>query len=770
MWPVQAWFLIVNSVFLEILHILQRSSRASSQYEQVQLIMDAIADIDGVRACTLFRKNKQGNMVAACRGHYPVIGRFRIIPAGKGLIGLVADGLHPIKIDSPTHHPAYYHKEDYGRRIVFFGIPLVKLGDVVGVLVMEITQIDLFAEDDESFLFTLGSHLALIVAEMTLPRERVSGRNLVIPGGKGASGVGIGRVRLSLQSGLHDIPDTRCDDIEAAITEWQRVVQSVSADLRSEQALLSSEVDDPVRSIFDAYLMILSDPALSERVEIEIRSGYAIPSALRNSIDYFANIFKAMDDPYLKTRSEDILHLGNKLFSAWRGDDMDRPGYASGERVILVGKYISVSEIARIPLRRLAGIVCMEGSTLSHTAVLASALGVPAVMGVSGLKTLNEGELAIIDGDVGQVISQPTPMVINEYRQLLAARRGLQKTFAALSGLPAATEDGTVIQLLANTGLLADISPGLKNGAEGIGLYRTEVAFMVRESFPSEDEQTELYRSVLSSYAGKPVYMRTLDIGGDKPLPYFDITKEENPALGWRGIRFTLDNIHILMIQFRAMLRAAEGLNNLHVLLPMVSASRELKVCRKLLQDACEQLRAEGVEVIKPKMGIMVEVPAAISQIRFWKDQIDFISIGSNDLSQYLLALDRNNGRVANCYDHVHPAVLYEINRIVNIAREYQLPVSLCGEMASDPVAVLILIGMGVRRLSLSSSSLPKIKWLIRSVPISLAEDILKKALDMDSIENIRQLGHDALCAQGLGQLLSDNPGTSPPSVADKLK
>ena len=276
---------------------------------------------------------------------------------------------------------------------------------------------------------------------------------------------------------------------------------------------------------------------------------------------------------------------------------------------------------------------------------------------------------------------------------------------------------------------------------------------MVSESFPSEDEQLHIYRQVLAAYRGRPVYMRILDIGGDQPLPYFPI-HEENPALGWRGIRFCLDNSSLLMTQVRAMLRAAAGGDELHILLPMVSNTGEINAFHSVLQDALQQLQEEGIAVRRPQVGIMVEVPAAISLLPAWAPKLDFVSIGSNDLSQYLLALDRNNPRVAGAYDHIHPAVLQEIARITATARDAQLPLSLCGEMASDPAAVVFLLGIGIRKLSMSASKLPRIKWLLRSMAASDAADLAQQALTLDNSADIRHLLEGALHQRGLGRLL----------------
>ncbi|WP_145999043.1 phosphoenolpyruvate--protein phosphotransferase [Oceanicoccus sp. KOV_DT_Chl] len=467
------------------------------------------------------------------------------------------------------------------------------------------------------------------------------------------------------------------------------------------------------------------------------------------SIHYFSEVFRAMDDPYLKARHEDIQHLGNKIFNAWRGNNDAAKALAGIDGpVVLVGEMVSVSDIAAIPVEYLAGIVCFAGSGLSHTGVLANAMGVPAVMGVGDFCSLQGGEQIIVDGDDGRIIIQPSKAVVREFNKLITKQQALSEKLSELHDQPATTMDGHRVRLFTNTGLLADITPGLKNGAEGVGLYRTEIPFMIRDSFPTEDEQVNVYQQVFAAYAGKPVYIRTLDIGGDKQLPYFPITNEENPALGWRGIRFSLDNVQLIMTQVRAMIRSAEDAGDLHILLPMISSTNELDTFIKLLDDACAQLSSEGFAIRRPKVGVMVEVPAAISQLPFWAKKLDFISIGSNDLSQYLLALDRNNSRVADRYDHLHPAVLHEINRIVKVARAHDLALSLCGEMASDTAAVILLVGMGVRTLSMSAAKLPSIKWAIRSLSVAKAEAVLQQALTLENVSEIR-----ALLAKNIAEL-----------------
>ncbi len=745
------------SVVLDLTRIVQAAADADSPSAQVSVIVDSIQRYLGLDVCSLYLADERGDMaLLASHGLNPdAVGGVRI-PAGKGLVGLVAQSRHPINIANAAQHPAFYRiretREDLYRS--FFGVPIVRSGIVIGVLVAQSKEEREFSAEESAVLVTLGSQLALVVATESIWQEINQNIAPILPGIKGAPGIGIGQVSLCDDVDLYSVTDGQCDDREATLAQWHRLVETVLADVERERSGLSELLSQEVAAVFDAYRLLLSDPSLVNGVAQLIQDGHHLPGALKKVIHQHADVFLAMDDPYLRARHEDIRHLGNKLYGAWRGLRTD-----SGEeqppntRTILVGSQVSVSDIARVPTEYLAGIVCFQGSNLSHTAVLANALGVPAVMGVGEIRGLHNLDEVVVDGNAARVIVRPTAPVLAEYEQLLKAEQQLKGELQGLRDLPAQTVDGTNICLYANSGLLADISPGLQAGAEGLGLYRTEIPFMVSETFPSEDEQLAVYRQILEAYGGKPVHMRVLDIGGDKPLPYFPI-REENPALGWRGIRFCLDNSSLFMSQVRAMLRASEGRENLRIMLPMVSNTSEIIQFHALLNDALQQLAEEGIQVRRPPVGIMVEVPSAISQLASWRDYLDFISIGSNDLSQYLLALDRNNPRVASSYDHVHPAVLLEIARVVEIARNTQLPCSVCGEMSSDPIAVVLLLGMGVRTLSMSAAQLPKIKWLLRRLSIDNAGSIVSEALMLNDARQIRKLVADRLYVLGAGEIL----------------
>lgn len=739
----------------ELTRIVQAAAQADQTEDQVKLIVEAIHRAIHVDVCSLYIAATDGTMVlVASHGlDQQAIGRSRL-PPGRGLVGRVAQSRHPINVADAASHPDFCYlaetREDEFRS--FCGVPVVRAGAVIGVLVVQSREGRVMSADEQAFLVTLSTQLALVLPPEPLAAQTPPNALRRVRGVKGAPGTGIGGAWLCETVDLYAVPDRPCEDPAASIREWHELLAIVSADVENERTALGEQLADGVGAVFSAYQMLLNDPGLRLGVEQAIAQGQWLPGALRQVVHHYAEVFLAMEDPYLRARNEDLHHLGNKLYQSWSGAPENTPADDHGP-LVLTGAKVSVSDIAACDPQRLVGIVCYEGSSLSHTAVLANALGIPAVMGTGKLKGIDNGSPLIVDGNTGQVILFPSPSVRLEFERLQRAEQALKGELASLRDQPATTTDGERVRLLANTGLLADISPGLANGAEGIGLYRTEMPFMVSESFPSEEEQLNIYRQVLAAYRGRPVYMRILDIGGDKPLPYFPI-HEENPALGWRGIRFCLDNSSLLMTQVRAMLRAAEGGEELHILLPMVSNTGEINAFHGVLGDALQQLREEGFTVRRPRIGIMVEVPAAIPLLRAWAPKLDFVSIGSNDLSQYLLALDRNNPRVAGAYDHIHPAVLQEIARITATAGQAGLPLSLCGEMASDPAAVVFLLGVGIRTLSMSASKLPRIKWLLRSMAASDAAELAQQALTLDNSADIRRLLEGALQQRGLGRLL----------------
>jgi phosphotransferase system enzyme I (PtsP) len=459
-----------------------------------------------------------------------------------------------------------------------------------------------------------------------------------------------------------------------------------------------------------------------------------------------------MQDPYLRERATDIRDLGQRILIHLQQDQPHNLDYPS--QTILVGEEISAMQLAEVPTDRLMGIVSASGSGSSHVAILARALGVPAVMGVAAMPVAGmQGQTLIVDGHRGSVYIQPTPTVCEEYQQLIDQEQTLNTAVEAMRGLAAETTDGLPIALYVNIGLINKLNKPQQADAMGVGLYRTELPFMIRDRFPSEAEQMTSYQQVLATFAPLPVTLRTLDVGGDKPLPYFPF-QEQNPFLGWRGVRISLQHPEIFLTQIRAMLRASQGYDNLRIMLPMVTHVSEVDELIQLIHQAHTELQQEGYTLPFPPIGVMIEVPSAVYQVKALAQRVDFISVGTNDLAQYLLAVDRNNPRVAELYDDLHPAVLQALQQIVAGAQQYQKPVSICGELAGNPLATVLLIGLGIDSLSMSAGSLLKVKWVIRHFSTDQARRLLKQAVQQDNAIQVRQLLYTALDQQGLGELV----------------
>ena len=484
-----------------------------------------------------------------------------------------------------------------------------------------------------------------------------------------------------------------------------------------------------------------------------IKAGHWAQGALAEVMIRHIRHFERMEHSYLRERAVDVKDLGTRVLGylqdAEHSQQRDYPA-----QTILVGEELTASALGEVPRERLVGLISVRGSGNSHVAILARAMGVPTVMGAVDLPytRLQDREL-IVDGYNGSVHLNPLPEVRARYRELVNQDQALSRDLESLRDLPCETPDGRRLPLWVNTGLMADITRSLEQGAEGVGLYRTEVPFLLRERFPSEEEQRQIYRRQLEAFAPRPVTMRTLDIGGDKALPYFPI-QEDNPFLGWRGIRVTLDHPEIFLAQVRAMLKANQGLGNLRIMLPMISNVAELDEAIQLIRRSHREVVQEGVDVALPPVGVMVEVPAAVYQARALARRADFLSVGSNDLTQYLLAVDRNNARVADLYHSFHPAVLRALQDVAIAAREAGKPVGICGELAGDPLAAILLLAMGYDVLSMNATSLMRVKKVVRSISYQHSCEALEQVMVLDHAAAIHQHLERVLRDHGLQQFL----------------
>jgi phosphotransferase system enzyme I (PtsP) len=682
------------------------------------------------------------------------------LPYHRGLIGLVCERAEPVNVADAPSHSRYLFTNETGEIQYkgFLGVPIIQNRKVLGVLVVRQIEMRTFADSEVTFLFTLAAQLAgaithaqasgqLITADDTAPPRRF------LQGRPGSPGVAFGTVVVVYPpADLEAVPDKKPLDPQAEEEAFRTAVAAVVQDLMALEERFEDSLPVEDRALFEAWLMMLGSDSLIGKTVRRIHQGNWAPGALRVTIEEHAKVFDNMEDIYLRERASDVRDLGRRILMHLQQRVSSQMTYP--EETILVGEEVSVMQLAEVPKERLAGIVCARGASFSHVAILARAMDIPAVMGMSNLPVARmDGRSVILDGYLGRVYVTPAPSVLQEYQRLAEEDRELSQELQANKALPCETTDSITVPLYINTGLISEMSSQGIDESAGVGLYRTELPFMVRDSFPGESVQVTNYRKVLKVFHPRPVIIRTLDIGGDKPLPYFPV-EEQNPFLGWRGIRISLDHPEIFLTQVRAMLRSAIGLNNLRLLLPMVSNVDEVDDAMLLIRRAHDELTEEGFDVQMPKIGVMIEVPAAVYQVEALARRVDFISVGTNDLTQYLLAVDRNNSHVADLYEDLHPAVLRALIQIVESAKVYGREVSVCGEMAGNPASAVLLLGMGIDSLSMNAGSLQRVKWVIRSISSSRARQLLLAALRCERAAEVRTLLGQELEDMGLGGLM----------------
>jgi phosphotransferase system enzyme I (PtsP) len=742
--------------------IVQDVNEAQDLQEALPIIVSQVSHAMQVEACSVFLADHQTKqyLLAASIGFQAGVDGNLVIPFSQGLVGLVGEREEPINLHEASSHPRYCYFPQTGeeRYCAFLGVPMIHQRKLIGIVVVQQRQPRRFDEGEVAFLITICAQLAGIVAHASIagkipnikiPKEKES---TTYYGNPVAPGVAIGNAVIVLPADIDAIPDRLIDDIEKEIDSLETAFKVTKEDIARLKIRLSTTLLPEELNLFDAYLSMLDSPSIKKDMIGLIREGHWAPWALRKIIKRQVHKFEAMEDPYLRERAWDLLDLGRRVLANLHSENPPPISYLKD--TVLIGDEISASLLAEIPTGHLVGMVSTRGSANSHVAILARAMGIPAVMGVLGFPAHRfEGQQIIVDGYHGEIVTTPSAAMIADFSRLAEEEKELYAGLSVLRELPAQTPDGVLVNLCVNAGLVADIRPAHQVGAQGVGLYRTEVPFMIRDRFPSEEEQYLIYRQLLENFAPKPVAMRTLDIGGDKSLPYFPV-EEKNPFLGWRGIRVTLDHPEIFLVQLRAMLRASSGLKNLQILFPMISHVGEIDEALRLLDQAFKEVVEEGADIIYPQTGAMIEVPSMVYQAATLAKKVDFLSVGSNDLTQYLLAVDRNNEHVASLYDSLHPAVIGALKLIVQAGHAHQKPVCICGEMASDPTAVIILLGLGFDMLSVNAHNLPQVKWIIRNFAKAKAEQLVDEILPMSNARDVRAHLEKALDDAGLGGLI----------------
>lgn len=623
----------------------------------------------------------------------------------------------------------------------------------MGVLVVQQREQRQFNKNEESFLVTLATQIAAILFQSQLALLFGQYRQIRIGALPASPGIAVAQgwadTRMPLMEQVHEASslDTAAeserltDALEKAATEFRRYSKRYVAGAQKETA-----------AIFDLYAHLLSDTRLRQALFTEVNQGAVAQWAVKKVIEKFAGQFAALKDSYLQERAGDLRLLGQRLL--FYLNDTHQPPDSWPLHMILVADELSATTLAEVPQEKLAGVVVRDGAANSHAAIMVRALGIPMVMGVDIQPSLLHGHMLVIDGYRGELLIDPESALLQEYQRLSREEQQLSQLLTADLTQPATLKSGERIQLMLNAGLSLEPEEKTAHFIDGIGLYRSEIAFMLQRGFPSEAQQITQYQQILQMFGDKPVTLRTLDIGADKPLPYMPIS-EENPALGWRGIRITLDQPEIFLIQVRAMLRANVATGNLSILLPMVTTLDEIEEARRLIVRASQQVEAMIGRAIPPlPVGMMLEVPAMVFMLPQLASHIDFISVGSNDLTQYLLAVDRNNTRVAAMYDSLHPAVLRVLAMIARDAQRAAIDLRICGEMAGDPMSVAILMGLGYRHLSMNAHAVAKIKYLLHHIDIDQAQALASRSLAAQTAAEVRHQVMTFMAQCGIGSLV----------------
>ena len=737
--------------------IVEKVAMAASLPEALELLVKETCQAMHTDVCSIYLADIPHRCfyLMATKGLKKPKGRAVSLSFDEGVVGEVGRLSELINLADIREHPNFTYlpqvKEDDLR--AFLGVPIVYRRQLLGVLVVQQKERRLFNESEESFMVTLATQLGAILSQVQTKGLFGQYRQSRIKALSVSTGVvmAYGWQEMS-QPTLDHVFKASALDIKSELNRLTVALEDATSECRRFSKRFMANSQKESAAIFDLYSHLLNDPQLRQKMTGVIQQGYVAEWAVKVVIEKFSAQFSSLKDSYMRERASDLKALGQRLL--FHLDDDLSTTNTWPDRFILVADELSANLLAELPEQQLAGVIVRDGATHSHSAILVRAMGIPAIMGADIQPELLHNRMLILDGYRGEIFIEPEPFIMQEYRQIIDEERVLSQLAEEQLEQQAVLKNGESISVQLNAGLSIKYEQRISVGIDGVGLYRTEIPFMLQSGFPSEDEQKNRYREILSFFPNKPVVLRALDIGADKQLPYMPIN-EENPCLGWRGIRILLDQPEIFLIQLRAMLKANLEFKNLKILLPMVTSIDEIEEAKALLLRACAEVSREmKCECILPPVGIMLEVPSLVFMLPQFAHRVDFISIGTNDLTQYLLAVDRNNTHVALLYDNLHPALLRSLNIIALECQRYQLPVSVCGEMAGTPMGALLLIGLGFRQLSMSGRSLPRVKYLLRHLDPAILQPFMQQVLKAETAIEIKKLSADFMERQGLGGLI----------------
>ncbi len=713
--------------------------------------------------CSIYLLEDGGNelVLKATKGLPPeAVGQVRM-HLGEGLASLAIEESRPISVINPSQHPRYRclsitAEERYAS---FLAVPLLNhRRQAIGVIVIQSTKQRAYPPREISALTTIAFQIAAVVTNAKLldyvshtharsacPEQDEFSGAVRLKGTIAYPGVVSGPTYImDNRYGFADVFDEANTDVERELRRIQDALEETRIHTLMLEKRVARKLSEEDAAIFHTHLMILEDRTFQDQLIHEINAGHSAPYALKKVISSYTETFSKMEDPYLRERATDIMDIGHHMLSSLTGQG--RKAQKLKQKGILLAHEILPSDMAVIEHDKLLGIVTEAGERNSHAVIMAKSLGIPALVGVKGVasRAIQE-EFIIVDANSGYLYMKPSETIIEEYQRLEEDCSKELKRINEYRFLPALTRDNTEITMRANIGLVSDVEIARRNGAQGVGLYRTEFPYMTRSNFPDRQDQYRLYRKIVESFAGEPVTIRTLDIGGDKALPYFTLPHEDNPFMGWRSVRVSLDNPDIFRTQIEAILMASAH-GTVKLLFPMISGIEEIQACKEMVAEAKDNLRRENIPFCEDiPLGVMIEVPAAVQMCKFLVKEVDFFSLGTNDLVQYMLAADRNNHLVNKYYNPLHPAVLQAIKYVADTAHKEGKVVCICGEMATDPVNFTVLLGLGIREFSVVAPFIPRIKAFLAELEYTRATEITAAVLEMGSATEIREYLVDAL-------------------------
>lgn len=729
------------------------ASQASAQ-ERLDRIVEIIALEMVAEVCSIYLR-RAGDLLElfATQGlNKDAVHKTRL-RIGEGLIGDIAAHARPFALEDAQSHPNFAYRPETGEDVFhsLMGVPILRGGRVTGVLTVQNRTRRVYEDEEVETLQTVAMVLAelvaggdLVAAEELLPVDGIGLKTLRMDGLKLNPGIGIGvavlhRPHLFIDNIVADDPAAERDRLHLAFKAMHGALDDM---LASDRLAEGGEH----RDVLETYRLIAKDAGWLARIENAIDSGLSAEAAVQRVQADLRARMAGIDDPYLRERAHDLDDLGYRLTQHLMGATpvpRDMP-----EDAILIARNMGPAQLLDYDTDRLRGLVLAEGSPNAHVAIVARALDLPVVGRVDTiLDRIEDGDPMIIDGDHGQVFLRPGDDIRVTFEDSLRVRAEQRAQYNELRNLPAVTRDGVEVSLMLNAGLRVDLGHIEATGADGVGLFRTEIPFMVENEAPTVERQEEIYETVFDRAGGRPVTFRTLDAGGDKVLPYWETeADEENPALGWRAIRVSLDRPALLHDQLRALIRAAAG-RDLRVMFPMVAEVAEFDQARKLMDAELARAEKRGESLpANVRIGVMLEVPGLIFQMPALTSRVDFVSVGSNDLLQFLFASDRGNPQVAARYDELAPAMIGILGRIARHCQDSGTEFSLCGEMAGDPLSAMTLIGLGYRNLSMSAPAIGPVKAMVRSLDVAALTGYLSSlgdAADHSLREKLRGFAKD---------------------------